>query len=108
VWQFGWRSRIGPEEAGELVLIDRRLGITGALMSGSRAVLEAIRRAGFVPTAEELGSFNWFLVRSGVGLDAIAELQPDWSQSFQAGESLVSCNDGVARSLARLHHAPGF
>jgi hypothetical protein len=108
VWDFGRRSRIGREDAVELAGIDRRLGFTAALRSEDRRVLEALRGAGLVPTAEELGMINWFPVWRRPGLDAIAALQPDWSRSFQAAKSIKTDGDARARGLARLHRAPGF
>jgi hypothetical protein len=108
VGDFGRRVRIGPEEAVELARIDRRLGFTAALLSGDREVLEALREAGFVPTAEELGVLDWFPVWRRPGLDAIAALQPDWSRSLRAAESITRHGDARAWDLARLHRAPGF
>jgi hypothetical protein len=72
VQELGRRWRIEPEEAVELAGIDRRLGITCALMSGERAVVEALRGAGLVPTAEELGAVDCYPVLRRKDQDAIA------------------------------------
>jgi hypothetical protein len=103
-----WRCSFGPRKIVKLAQIDRRLGITCALKSGDRAVLEAIRRAGFVPTAGELGAVDWFPMWRWVGLDAIAEWQPDWSESSSAAASIKLSDSLPAMDLARQHHAPGF
>jgi hypothetical protein len=107
-----WQGALRPDEAVELARIDRRIGFTCALKSGDRAVVEAVRRAGFVPTAEELGAVDWcsgwgWVNREGY-LESIAELQPDWSLSSSAAAAIEQSGLPRARDLARQHHAPGF
>jgi hypothetical protein len=71
-------------------------------MSGQRAVFQAPRRAGVVPTPEALGTVTWFFAWVRKGLGASAEFQPDCGQDDPG-----STTSGKAPTVSQPHEAAG-
>jgi hypothetical protein len=75
-----------------------------AVMSGERAVIDALRDAGIEPDGGQLGAASWFFVWDRAGLDAIAERQPEGDVARELGKIKVS----EAVELARLDRRVGI